>query len=268
MISSITFPRRLCRLVGVAFFALASVCACAQSLSDAELERIGKRIWQNESAGSYDGLTAWNSGEDFASLGIGHFIWYPAGQQGPFEESFPALLAYLQQSGVQLPQWLAQAKDCPWPNRTAFYKDSNGPRQTELRKLLASTVKEQTQFIIARLSASEGKLMRAAGKDARRVADNIDLLRQTASGNFAMIDYVNFKGDGTDPKESYRGEGWGLLQVLKSMQAADSKSAPKAFAEAASQVLARRVQNSPPERKEQRWLDGWQNRCRTYARPF
>ena len=29
-----------------------------------------------------------------------------------------------------------------------------------------------------------------------------------------MIDYVNFKGDGLKPTERYKGEGWGLLQVL------------------------------------------------------
>ena len=37
----------------------------------------------------------WNPGEEFPSLGIGHFIWYPAGVDGPFIESFPRLLAFL-----------------------------------------------------------------------------------------------------------------------------------------------------------------------------
>ena len=62
-------------------------------LSPAQLQRVGQRIWQNECAGSVAGLTSWNAGEDFASLGIGHFIWYPAGRRGPFEESFPQLAA-------------------------------------------------------------------------------------------------------------------------------------------------------------------------------
>ena len=51
----------------------------APPLGDAQLERIGKRIWSNECNGTVDGLTSWNTGENFASLGIGHFIWYPAG---------------------------------------------------------------------------------------------------------------------------------------------------------------------------------------------
>ena len=64
-------------------------------LSDSQAGQIGRRLWQNESGGTIAGLTAWNSGEDFASLGIAHFIWYPANKRGPFEESFPPLLEYL-----------------------------------------------------------------------------------------------------------------------------------------------------------------------------
>jgi hypothetical protein len=49
-----------------------------------------KKIWQNECNGTIAGLTSWNAGEDFASLGIGHFIWYPKGRRGPFEKVFPS----------------------------------------------------------------------------------------------------------------------------------------------------------------------------------
>ena len=46
---------------------------------------------------------SWNAGEDFPSLGIGHFIWYRAGQQEIFEESFPQLLSFLKRQQVALP---------------------------------------------------------------------------------------------------------------------------------------------------------------------
>jgi hypothetical protein len=49
----------------------------AINLSPAETRRIGNRIWQNECGGTLAGLTSWNTGENFASLGIGHFIWDP-----------------------------------------------------------------------------------------------------------------------------------------------------------------------------------------------
>src|SRR5476651_1135296 len=75
------------------------------NLSEAQAVEIGHRIWKNECAGTVSGLTSWNKGENFPSLGIGHFIWYPAGQRGPFEESFPKLAAYLAAQGVTVPDW-------------------------------------------------------------------------------------------------------------------------------------------------------------------
>lgn len=240
--------------------------AKAPELSGADLDRIGKRIWQNECGGTVSGLTSWNTGENFASLGIGHFIWYPAGVEGPFEESFPKLVSWLDRSGVNLPVWLPGMKDCPWSSREAFLRDRDGERQKDLRKLLSATVRQQTQFIIARLAEATPKFRSAAGKQGERVEQNIRLLQQTAAGNFALIDYVNFKGEGLNPKERYKGEGWGLLQVLMGMQPADAASAPGAFADSSKRVLSRRIQNSPAERGEKRWLVGWHARCEAYRK--
>lgn len=246
------------------FTAFLAIPAEAQNLSQPQLERIGRRIWQNECAGTVEGLTSWNKGEYFASLGIGHFIWYPAGVQGPFEESFPPLVRWLQQTGAPVPPWLLKTPDCPWTSREAFEQDRNSPRQKELRNLLARTVAQQTQFIIHRLAAATPKFKAAAGKAAPHVERNLALLQQSAAGNFALIDYVNFKGEGLNPKERYDGQGWGLLQVLIEMRPTDAAGAPAAFSEASKRVLTRRVQNAPAERKEQRWLEGWKNRCEGY----
>ena len=67
------------------FFLVAATRGLA--LTERELDAVGRRVWQNECAGTRDGLTSWNEGEGFASLGIGHFIWYPAGARGPFEDT-------------------------------------------------------------------------------------------------------------------------------------------------------------------------------------
>lgn len=262
--------------LSAAFLTILLLSACAvtaqrpsaPNLSAADLDRIGRRIWQNECAGTVEGLTSWNTGENFASLGIGHFIWYPKGIEGPFEESFPKLVQWLASRGVRLPPWLPATRDCPWPNRNAFLRDSNGPWQRDLRTLLSSTVREQTLFIIHRLQQAEPKFRQAAGRRGDHVVRNMAMLRQTAAGNFAMIDYINFKGEGLNPKERYRSEGWGLLQVLEGMQASSPADAPAAFAASAERTLARRVANSPAERGEKRWMAGWANRCRAYARPF
>jgi hypothetical protein len=233
----------------------------ATILTAAQLQRVGQRIWQNECSGTEAGLTSWNTGESFASLGIGHFIWYPAGQEGPFEESFPPLIAYLRQCRAPVPEWLQQTPDCPWTSRSAFQTDAKSSRQVQLRQLLKSTVPQQTAFIIQRLQRTAPQLMKAGGKAA---ANNYQLLTQTPEGMFAMIDYINFKGDGLKSSERYKSQGWGLAQVLGSMNATSPANAPAAFAEASKAVLSRRVKNSPPERKEQRWLEGWHNRCNRY----
>jgi len=77
-------------------------------LSEADAQRIGKLIWQNECAGTVIGLTMWNEGEEFPSMGIGHFIWYPTGTTGPYQESFPDMIKFLKANGVkkQIPAWL------------------------------------------------------------------------------------------------------------------------------------------------------------------
>lgn len=235
-------------------------------LTPAQMERVGRRIWQNECAGTVEGLTSWNKGENFASLGIGHFIWYPAGRRGPFEESFPPLVRYLNQTGTATPAWMSGP--CPWPDRAAFLADQNGPRQRELRTLLSGTVRQQTEFIRLRSRAALPKMLAAAGPNAGKVRHHYELLSATPEGTFALIDYVNFKGEGVAASERYKGQGWGLLQVLEMMQARGPADAPSAFADAAVAVLTRRVRNAPPERNEQRWLPGWRNRCLTYKQPL
>ena len=236
-------------------------------MSPAQMDRVGKRIWQNECGGSVAGLTSWNAGEDFASLGIGHFIWYPQGRSGPFAESFPPLLAFLSTKGIPTPAWAHGS--CPWPTKAAFEADRNGERQQELRELLSRTVRQQTEFIMARMHQALPKMLaEAPPKDRPWVKIAFGSLEQTPEGAFCLIDYVNFKGEGTSPRERYRGEGWGLLQVLETMGKTPSSYIAwnVQFAEAAKLVLSRRVGNAPPERKEQRWLSGWHNRCDGYKR--
>jgi hypothetical protein len=231
-------------------------------LSDAQADKIGRRLWQNECGGTVSGLTSWNSGENFASLGIGHFIWYPVGQNGPFEESFPPLLAYLKESGVRLPAWLADSHGCPWPNRNAFLADLHSGRLQELRLILASTVPLQARFAANRLEAALPKMLASAPADEQaKVKQNFYRVAATSSGMYPLVDYVNFKGEGTSPTERYRGQGWGLLQVLETM---NEGPAIDQFRSAAAQVLTGRVHNAPPERHEERWLGGWLSRVRSY----
>jgi len=131
----------------------------------------------------------------------------------------------------------------------------------ELRDMLGGSVRVQSQFLALRMREALPKMLEAvpaAKRDAIR--KRFDAVAASGAGTFALIDYVNFKGEGTNPKERYKGEGWGMLQVLEAMEGNSAED----FGKAAAEVLERRVRNSPPERNEAKWLGGWKSRVKGY----
>ena len=245
---------------------LANLCLhAAIDIPSADAQRIGKWIWQNECGGTISGLTSWNAGENFASLGIGHFIWYPKGQRGPFDESFPKLVRFVSAHGAKLPQFLLPGHDtfCPWNSRAEFQEAIGSPKMRQLRQFLVDTIDLQAQFLIARLQDALPKMV-AQAADRENVQIQFGRVASSPQGCYALVDYVNFKGEGTLATERYHGQGWGLLQVLENMHG--TQSALDEFAASAKAVLRRRVANSPPERGEARWLSGWVARVDGYAK--
>jgi hypothetical protein len=247
----------------LALIAVSSLAAHASpaALDDSQALEIGRRIWKNECAGTLDGLTSWNKGEEFPSLGIAHFIWYPAGRTGPFEESWPGLARFLQAQGAPVEDWMLGP--CPWKNRAAFMADIDGPRLTALRSMLSKTVAAQARYAAMRMEAALPKMLAATPSSQRaKIESNFRRVAAQPLGFYALMDYVNFKGEGVNPAERYNGQGWGLLQVLETMPS--TGNALPEFARAANAVLTRRVQNAPPARNEAKWLPGWRNRLQTY----
>ena len=239
----------------------------AISLPHAEALRIGRKVWQNECGGTVAGLTSWNAGENFASLGIGHFIWYPAGQRGPFEESFPEFVRYVSRHGAKLPDLLLHQKDlvCPWKTRAEFQAATASPQMKNLRLFLADTIDLQADFLVERLRAALPKMLAAAPPEAQaKIEERFNRLANRAQGCYALIDYVNFKGEGVLATERYQGHGWGLLQVLEGMAGQSGASPVGEFADSAERVLRTRVKNAPPARQEGRWLAGWLKRVDSY----
>ena len=109
------------------------------------------------------------------------------------------------------------------------------------------------------------KILAAAPSAERsKIEEQFNRVAGSAQGCYALVDYVNFKGEGILETERYRGRGWGLMQVLAEMPGHPEGTAVDAFADAAGRVLRERVENSPPERNERRWLPGWLNRVATY----
>ena len=240
-------------------------------------KKIGQKIWLNETGGKIDAITSWSANEEFASLGIGHFIWFPVGKWLPFEESFPALLEFMRKKNVRLPAWLDQTQipANPWTSRAEFRKNANSPQMKELRQFLLDTVAEQTQFMVARAQGAMEKILKTTPDGTEREHIVIQFTRVIrASENFyPLIDYINFKGEGTNPneaamnRETGRRQGWGLKQVLLKMNGVtgDPKAVRAEFADAAQFVLQQRVRNLPSNRV---FEVGWLRRIATYHRPI
>ncbi len=232
-----------------------------------QMEWLGDRVFANECNRNFECLTTWNEGEDFPSLGIGHFIWYQAGQRERFEETFPTLLTFYQQQGYELPTWIAalDSPDAPWLDREQFLADRDSQRMQELRRFLAATTEVQVMFIVNRLHESTSTLFNHLDQPQRgelRASFYEIANERIPFGMYALMDYVHFKGTGIAAGERYQGEGWGLLQVLVELQGSEPNL--DNFVRAATEVLERRVANAPAERNERRWLAGWKNRLQTY----
>jgi beta-N-acetylhexosaminidase len=234
------------------------------SLSIQDAHAIAEKIWKNECAGSIEGLTCWNQGENFASLGIGHFIWYPFGKKEHFQESFPALLAFLKQQGISIPSFLDNSQGCLWNSRESFYENINSPEMVSLRQFLFNTRDLQAIFIVKKLDSVLPSMLKSAPEEQRQhLEKTFARLQVNPQGLYALIDYLNFKGAGTAASESYNGKRWGLLQVLQGIPDT-SRDVVADFVSSAKEVLTQRIEHAPVERNEQRWLKGWLNRVETY----
>lgn len=252
------------------FFSLCMQIAIPIELTSVQKTALGKKIWQNEGGGKYEMLVFWNPKESFPSLGIGHFIWYPAGHTDTYTQTFPLLLDYFKQKKVKLPPWLVKAhrKGAPWKNYDEFKLHAHDPCIEELRKLLSTTTDLQVDFIINRLDTAWERMQNYANPTKKGlIAHHFTALKQTPSGLYALIDYLNFKGEGSNPNERYDGKGWGLLQVLEAMPATvTADGIVAAFVQAADHILQERVRNAPSHKThEQKWLVGWQTRIHSYS---
>ena len=242
------------------------------TLSQYELNVISEKIYQNETSGNPKNLMFWSTNESFASLGIGHFIWYPKGEPKRFDETFPSMIDYYVANKVQIPQWLHHARKngAPWRDRATFERARGDKEFQQLKILLMNTKSLQTQFFFDRLHASIPEITEHVAPEYRKhIVNNYNALVATTGGLYPLIDYINFKGKGIKATERYNGQGWGLLQVLKNMKPV--QKGPFAlieFSKSAKEILERRVRNSPPQNNESRWLKGWSKRTTGYATPI
>ena len=236
-------------------------------LNSQELEWLSNRIYSNECNSNFDCLTYWNEGEEFPSMGIGHFIWFHSEQKSAFEETFPLLIEFMRVRNAPVPSWLTEDLELnsPWESRGSFYANFHGADMLELRNFLDQQKALQVEFIVSRFNQTLSKIVLDFPVSDRPKIDEI--LRTISSdsqamGLYALIDYVHFKGTGLNSRETYNGQGWGLRQVLDGML--EQPTTLMGFVESAEYILERRVENAPAQRNERRWLAGWHKRLRTY----
>jgi hypothetical protein len=242
-------------------------------LSRDQADFIAQRVWENEANGDLDYLIYWNKNESFLSLGIAHFLWYGKDNRDRYQEMFPLLVDYFAKHNVRLPEWLDRDTPCLWEDYDSFMKAKNekSPQYQELYDLLVRTMPIQVNFTIERMQDALPKIVAVIHDPQREEQIKKAYYRMLNSKNgvlsthgvYAVLDYVNFKGEGTSPDERYHGEGWGLLQVLEAMDPM-TENASRAFADAAKEVLSRRIRNAPPERNETQWREGWFKRVESY----
>lgn len=253
------------RILFTLILVLASNGMAQVTISDQSLQDIAAKIYRNETGGKRENLIVWNNGENFPSLGIGHFIWYKYNEPERFEESFPTLVEFYRTKNVELPWILRMYRYAPWKTQSEFLSaKQNDPAFKELESFLYTTQPIQIEFIANRLHASLPKIL-AHTKQPQAVRKNFNALINHPVGLYALIDYINFKGEGINANERYQGQGWGLLQVLEGMNVqASNNDLLASFRDSATHVLTNRVKNAPKERGEERWLPGWINRIKTY----
>jgi hypothetical protein len=249
----------------------------ALEISPENAAKVARQVWLNETGGNRKAITAWNANEDFASLGIGHFIWFSDGLETRFQESFPDMLKYLRRQGARLPHWLDKdpIPPSPWRTKAQFDRALNGPRMLDLRRFLLETMDLQAQYLVVRLNKALPRILADLNgrKDRAHVKQQFKRVAAASPDLYPLIDYVNFKGEGISDSETFPNrrsgvpEGWGLKHVLLAMtgRAMGSDQVLREFSEAARFVLQRRIANNPRDR---RWQRGWMRRVETYRRPL
>jgi len=255
------------------FYVWTPLQASKIGLSDRQAGIIAHKIWLNEGSGKRSRLVWWNKGEEFASVGIGHFIWYTADRRMWFWEAFPPMLRFLIDHGARPPDWLTPETPCVWNSYEAWLKARrvNAPKMRQLVDFMEKTMDLQARFMLHRLNDSFPKILAYASRYGQEKTVKMNyrrlLYRPDGSidphGAYILIDYINFKGDGINRGERYGGKGWGLYQVLTRMNTKDPDPY-HAFAVAGKWVLERLTHIAPPERRLWRFRKGWFNRMNTY----
>ncbi len=257
-------------LLIISLIAISSPLFSTIKLNDDDAYALGMRVWKNEARGRLDEIIWWNKNENFASMGIGHFLWFPKEHEKGYVGSFSTFISFLQEKEVPVPEWLSKKNaPCPWDSKESFDKATNSTKMKELRTLLNNTIPLQALYIADRLQNALPQILNTIDSPKKdHVQRMFECLSHTPQGIYALTDYINFKGEGISDMLNHRSGGWGLKHVLQGMPAdTDTERAVWEFVRSAKKRLLERVLENPQKRSERTWLLGWKNRLDTYLVP-
>jgi hypothetical protein len=185
----------------------------------------------------------------FAHVGLTGSIWYPkmpAADQ-KFIGDWSSTRNYLLSHGFEIPK--LGMSSCPWNNNQGFQHDFdnltksteeiNNPdeiiRKNDLLNFISFLKKEDVRKVLYELDAD--RLERALDPNSEYSMlknlppGKVEIINSNfyyvASvhdqcgnplGIYALVDYCNFKGEGTAPTEHYNAQAWGLGRVLFEME--------------------------------------------------
>jgi hypothetical protein len=144
----------------------------------------------------------------------------------------------------------------------------------ELRHFLSNPqiLQLQAQFVLEKTFLSLHRILAASHRESPEGAQllyrKIQLLLNSPEGVLAIVDYLNFKGEGLKPSERtpLGKHPWGLKTVLETMATSDLANAPLHFAQAALCSLQRLAYHSgsadsATQLQRYAWLNGgWKTR--------
>ena len=143
------------------------------------------------------------------------------------------MLDFMAKKGEKLPSWLHANTAFPWKTKAEFFKAKKAKTRQyqELFNFLKRTMPQQAEFMAVRLSNALPQMLKTIDSSARKtlIKKRFNEVMYNKNGTvnkrglYVLLDYTNFKGEGTLKSERYKGQGWGLLQVLEHMDPKESK---------------------------------------------
>lgn len=220
----------------------------------------------------------------YVGIGLGSFIWYGANNQENYIEDWPSVAQALQNQGVSLPVWALGV--CPWSTEAEFdaANTPGSPYYADIQSLNSTLQTNPVALHVQFLYGAWARLLRGVTPNSDTPADytfGYDPIKsplaiislpageaglvganfsavatvQDVDGNpdglFALMDYDNFKGEGTCVTEMHNTQHWGTLSVLENMGQPETQQGNplQNFINSALVVLQNRITNTEMESK-------------------